>query len=80
MLDVIRWMAVEIGFKPVFIDMTFQQAQDAVLSGKADILTSLFYSNKRKEKFEFTQILFYVPASIFIKVEKFRGTSRTDFL
>jgi PAS domain S-box-containing protein len=70
MLDVVRWMAVEMGFKPVFMDMAFQEAQAAVLSGKADILTSLFYSDKRKEKFEFTETLFDVPASIFIKAER----------
>ena len=31
MLDLVRWMAVEMGFKPVFLDMTFQQAQEAVM-------------------------------------------------
>ncbi len=70
MLDIIRWIAVEAGFKPIFIDMTFQQAQEAVLNGKADIITSLFYSDKRKEKFEFTKPLFDVPASIFMKAER----------
>lgn len=70
MLDLVRWMAVETGFKPVFLDMTFQQAQEAVLSDKADILTSLFYSDKRKERFEFTEIIFDVPASIFVRVER----------
>ncbi|MBI5593195.1 MAG: transporter substrate-binding domain-containing protein [Deltaproteobacteria bacterium] len=70
MLDIIRWMAVEMNFKPVFMDMTFQQAQEAVLSGKADILTSLFYSDQRKEKFAFTEPLFDVPASIFVKAER----------
>ena len=70
MLDVVRWMAVEMGFQPVFTNMTFQQAQEAVLSGKADILTSLFYSDKRKERFEFTETLYDVPASIFVKAER----------
>ena len=70
MLDIIRWIAVETGFKPAFLDMTFQQAQEAVLSGKADVISSLFYSDKRKEKFEFTTPLFAVPASIFTKVER----------
>ena len=70
MLDLVRWMAVEMGFKPVFLDMTFQQAQEAVLSDKADILTSLFYSDKRKERFEFTEIIFDVPASIFVRAER----------
>jgi PAS domain S-box-containing protein len=70
MLDVVRWIGVEAGFKPVFVDMPFLQAQQAVLSGKADILTSLFHSDKREEKFEFTEILFNVPASIFVKAER----------
>lgn len=70
MLDVVRWMAMEIGFQPVFVDMTFEQAQEAVLSGKVDVLTSLFFSDKRKERFEFTDSLFDVPASIFVKAER----------
>ncbi|MEN6436995.1 MAG: transporter substrate-binding domain-containing protein [Syntrophobacter sp.] len=70
MLDVIRWMAVEMGFHPVFIDATFQQAQRIVLSGDADILTSLFYSDKRNETFEFTDTILDVPASIFIRSQR----------
>ena len=70
MLDVVRWLAVELGFKPVFADMTFQEAQEAVLSGKADILTSLFFSPKRYERFEFTSTLFKVPASIFVQADR----------
>lgn len=70
MLDVVRWLAVEMGFQPVFTDMSFQKAQKAVLSGKADVLTSLFYSDKRNESFEFTDTLFPVPASIFVRAER----------
>jgi PAS domain S-box-containing protein len=70
MMDVARWLAVELGFQPVFTDMTFQEAQEAVLSGKADILTSLFFSAKRYERFEFTSTLFKVPASIFVQADR----------
>ncbi|MHB8828427.1 MAG: ATP-binding protein [Syntrophales bacterium] len=70
MLDVVRWLSVEIGFKPVFVDMNFQEAQAAVLSGKADIITSLFHSEKRKELFAFTDTVFTMPVSIFIKAER----------
>ncbi|MHC1741599.1 MAG: transporter substrate-binding domain-containing protein [Syntrophobacteraceae bacterium] len=78
MLDVVRWMAVELGFQPVFMDMTFQRAQEAVLSGKADILTSLFLSDRRKERFEFTDVLYDVPASIFVKAERTDIQDMTD--
>lgn len=78
MIDVIRWMAVEIGFKAVFTDMSFQQAQEAVLTGKADVITSLFFSDKRTEKFSFTQPLFDVPATIFVKAERTDIKELTD--
>lgn len=41
-----------MGFLPlgVFVDMSFEQAQEEVLAGKVDILTQ-FFSDKRKEKF-----------------------------
>lgn len=67
MRDVVRWLAMELGFKPVFTNATFQEAQDDVLQGEADVLTSLFYSDKRNERFEFTSTLFEVPASIFVQ-------------
>lgn len=70
MLDVVRWLAVEIGFQPVFHATTFEEAQQDVLSGKADVLTSLFFSPKRSEMFEFTGTLFDVPASIFVQAER----------
>lgn len=70
MLDVVRWLAVEIGFQPLFEDMPFQKAQEAVLAGRADVLTSLFLSDRRMEQFAFTSTLFDVPASIFIRSER----------
>ncbi len=70
MIDVARWMAVEIGFQPVFVADSFQKAQEAVLSGDADVLTSLFFSQKRQERFLFTEPLFDVPASIFVRAER----------
>jgi PAS domain S-box-containing protein len=70
MLDVIRWMAMEIGFQPVFTDMSFAEAQEAVLAGEADIITSLFRSEKREQRFVFTPTLFEVPASIFVRAQR----------
>jgi PAS domain S-box-containing protein len=72
MLDVVRWLAAEMGFQPHFQDMSFQKAQEAVLAGQADVLTSLFYSEQRTESFAFTEPLFDVPASIFVR------SGRTD--
>lgn len=69
-LDVIRWLAVEIGFKPEFSHTSFQEAQQAVLTGKADVITSLFFSAKRNQTFEFSETLFKVPATIFVQRDR----------
>jgi PAS domain S-box-containing protein len=69
-IDLARWIATEFGFKVQFTDTSFKQAQEAVLSGKADILTSLFFSEKRDAVFDFTEVIFDVPASIFVLSER----------
>lgn len=69
-IELARWMATELGFSARFIDAPFQQAQNAVLDGKAHVLTSLFYSRRREKKFDFTKTIFEVPASIFVRSER----------
>jgi len=69
-IELARWMATELGFTARFVDSSFQEAQKAILSGKADVLTSLFYSKTRDESFDFTQVMFEVPASIFVLAER----------
>ncbi len=65
-IELARWIATEFGFKARFTDTHFQQAQRDVLSGSADVLTSLFYSKKRDRVFDFTHMIFEVPASVFV--------------
>ncbi|MBT4287574.1 MAG: transporter substrate-binding domain-containing protein, partial [Deltaproteobacteria bacterium] len=69
-IEMARWMATEFEFKAQFTDTDFKTAQQAVLSGKADVLTSFFYSEKRDRYFEFTETIFQVPASIFVSVDR----------
>jgi PAS domain S-box-containing protein len=69
-IELAQWMASELGFRARFTDTSFKDAQEAVLSGKADVLTSLFYSDKRDTAFDFTQTLFDVPASIFVAADR----------
>ena len=69
-IELARWLSTELGFNARFQDMTFQEAQQAVLSGDADVITSLFYSEQRDQDFEFTQAIFQVPASIFVAAER----------
>jgi PAS domain S-box-containing protein len=69
-IELARWMSTELGFKASFRDMTFIEAQDAILSGEADVLTSLFYSNERDMRFDFSGMTWEVPALIFISAER----------
>jgi PAS domain S-box-containing protein len=69
-IELARWIATRFGFKTRFIDTSFKQAQEAVLTGKADVITSLFYSKKRDQEFDFTQPMFQVPVSIFVAAER----------
>lgn len=69
-IELVRWMSTELGINVTFLNMPFQQAQDAVLSGRADVLTSLFYSEKRTDRFAFSESLFDVPASIFVRADR----------
>ncbi|MFH1980504.1 MAG: PAS domain S-box protein [Pseudomonadota bacterium] len=78
-IDLVRWIGTEFGFKVHFTDTSFKQAQDAILTGKADIITSLFFSKKRDELFDFTKVIFEVPASIFVVVERL-DIKKTDDL
>ncbi len=68
-IELARWMAERVGVPVRFIDTTFEQAQQAVLSGEADVLTSLFFSEQRTGSFNFTRPNFQVPASIFTHFE-----------
>lgn len=69
-IELARWMGTELGFKARFTSTSFAQAQKDVLSRRADVLTSFFYSAKRDTLFDFTDMMFQVPASIFVKAER----------
>lgn len=65
-IELVHWLSTEMGFQARFVSMPFEQAQQAVLSGRADVITSLFYSVKRAEQFSFSPPIADVPATIFV--------------
>jgi signal transduction histidine kinase/CheY-like chemotaxis protein len=73
-IELIRWIATEFGFNAVFLPMPFASAQQAVETGEADALTGIFASEERRKRFDFSEEVFAVPASIFVRTE------RTDVL
>lgn len=73
-IELIRWIATEFGFNAAFLPMSFANAQQAVEKGEADALTGIFASEERRRRFDFSEEVFAVPASIFVRTE------RTDIL
>jgi PAS domain S-box-containing protein len=69
-VELARWMATTLGFQARFTDTSFKQAQEAVQEGRAEVITSLFYSPKRAQSFGFSQMTFAVPASIFVAAQR----------
>ncbi len=69
-IELARWMTTELGIQTRFESMPFQEAQQAVLAGSADVITSLFFSEKRAERFSFSEPFVDVPASIFVKADR----------
>jgi ABC-type amino acid transport substrate-binding protein len=69
-IDIIKHIAKLYNFKVKFIPQSFFQAQQTVLNDSADVITSFFYSVERDQKFDFTNLLFEVPAYIFISNER----------
>ena len=69
-LDLVRWIAEEYDFQIRLVDMSFQDAQQAVLERRADVLTSLFYSRERDQRFDFSQTTWEVPAMIFVPADR----------
>ncbi|WP_041723749.1 ATP-binding protein [Calditerrivibrio nitroreducens] len=67
MVELARLMSTEFGFESRFINTTFARAQQMILNGEADVLTSFFFSEERNKKFNFTKVVFEIPASIFVK-------------
>lgn len=69
-IDLARWIAQEFRFEAEFIDTTFQEAQQAVREGEADVLTSFFFSDERARLYDFTEMTWEVPAVIFVRADR----------
>ncbi len=70
MVEVIRWIATEYGFRVRFLPSTLVEVQQAVLNGQADMISFLFYSESRDRVFDFSGTVFEIPATIFVRADR----------
>ncbi len=66
-VELARWICDEYGIEAEFRNATFAEAQQAVLDGEADVITSFFYSQRRDQSFDFSSVVYDVPALIFVR-------------
>jgi len=78
MIELAAWISTEFGFHADFTDAVFLDAQRDVLEGRADVLTSFFYSEARDRQFDFTDTVFDIPATIFVSADRPDITSLAD--
>lgn len=77
-VELVRWLATELDFRASFSHVPLQQAQEGVLSGRYDAMTTLFRSENPDERFNVTPVLFNVPVSVFIRTGRADIRTPTD--
>ena len=77
-IALVRWMSREMGFDAEFLDLSLQEAQEAVFQGRADVLTSLFRSEERERMFGFSDPTWEIPAQLFVMSDRNDVTRPAD--
>jgi PAS domain S-box-containing protein len=66
-VEIIQWMAADMGFKTRFETAPLEQGMEMVKNGEADALTSLFYNEQRDHEFDFTDTVKLTPFALFVR-------------
>ncbi|MBN2161486.1 MAG: transporter substrate-binding domain-containing protein [Pontiellaceae bacterium] len=69
-VELIHWMATEMGFMARFEAMPTEQAIDQLKEGRIDAIVSISYSEKLDDDFDFSQPLKSAPVSLFIRSDR----------
>ncbi len=69
-VELVQWMAADMGFKARFEIAPLEQALNMVQDGKADVVTSLFYSEHRDRTFDFSETIKQSPVSLFVRSDR----------
>jgi PAS domain S-box-containing protein len=77
-VELVQWMAADMGFKVRFETASLAKAQEMLSAGEADAMTSLFYSETRDRKFDFSSALKLTPVTIFVDSRRDDITSVDD--
>jgi PAS domain S-box-containing protein len=69
-VELVQWMAADMGFKVRFETAPLEKAMEMVLHGEADAMTSLFYSEVRDGDFDFSHTLKVTPVTLYVRNDR----------
>ncbi len=69
-VELAQWMAADMGFKIRFESAPLDEALEMVRAGRADALTSLFYSPEREADFDFSRTVKLAPVTLFVRNDR----------
>jgi ABC-type amino acid transport substrate-binding protein len=77
-VELIRWIATELGFTATFIPLSSAEARDALLDGRVDVITGVFKNPERAARFDLSTEMFPLPVSIFTRKDRNDIASSND--
>ena len=66
-IELVQWMAAEMGFKVRFETAPLGEALMRMRTGKADAMSSLFYTEARDAELDFSKTLKFTPVALFVR-------------
>ncbi len=69
-VELVRWIAAELGFKARFEAMPLEDAMNRLRSDEVDALLSLSYSEARDAEFDFTTPTKNAPVALFVRTDR----------
>ncbi|WP_372796701.1 transporter substrate-binding domain-containing protein, partial [Pontiella sp.] len=69
-VELAQWMAADLGFKIRIETAPLDHALEMVRNGEADVLTSLFQTERLDEEFDFSQTLKITPVTMYVRSDR----------
>ncbi len=69
-VELVRWMAAEMGFRARFETASLEEGMDLLRSGDADVMLSLSYSSERDAEFDFSTPTKNAPIVLYVRADR----------
>ncbi len=69
-IELVSWMATEMGFQARFVPAPLEEAMDMLRSGDVDAMLSLSYSDEHDAEFDFSTPTKSAPVALFVRADR----------